>query len=298
MNELIQVNQLPAYEKIADPLAWCETIGKSLQVAYNLNSPHHGTIMALTCLTENLSVSAYHKRYHSDGTMRAAAIQAEFQNRGGRIEWVNMGDDGKEASAMFSHPTHQPTPIAMRYTIEDAQRQVGEKFEKPGSNWKTNPGAMLRAALVRKAIKIIDPGIISGYDDFSDVDDQPVSPPASRAKSRKAELDALASAPTTPAPVANTTDVVDVESKPVATPESPPFEPDPQSGELCNNEQLQELVALGSKIPSPADPSRGMSIQEIAEGVRKACNVDDPKKATKVQIAKLIDRFRNQLGQK
>ncbi len=83
----------------------------------------------------------------------------------------------------------------------------------------------------------------------------------------------------------------------VATPETPPFDTSTPTDELCNNEQLQELVALGSKIPSRVDSSRGMNIQEIAEGVRKACKVDEPAQAKKPHIATLIEKFRKQLGQ-
>ncbi|MCP4506863.1 MAG: hypothetical protein GY826_10775, partial [Fuerstiella sp.] len=169
-----ETHQIGAYTNLTDTLKACKELGHALKNAFNLTSPHHGEIMMLTCLSEDISVSDYHKRYHGDGAMRASAIQAVFMQRGGVIEWDDLGDEGKVASATFCHPQLMPKPTLIKYTIQDAARQVGDKMKKPGSNWLTNPGAMLRAALIRKAVKIIDPGVITGYDSFNDLDTDPI----------------------------------------------------------------------------------------------------------------------------
>lgn len=311
--EATQAATQALYAKISDPLAFAKEMGQSLMVAYGLTSPHHGTIMAITCMQEGISFRKYVERYHADGTMRATAIQAEFQSRGGKVEWVNLGDDGKESRAKFSHPSYQPTPLDVGYTIADAQKQVGEKFGKQGSNWQTNPGAMLRAALIRKAVKVICPGIVSGYDDFSDIEDSPrhgAAVQTQAASARKAELDAMAketaTAPAVSAPASTPTqpavgkliaeDEVPFDSGAPAATTTAATATSPS--DLCTNDQLQELVALASKVPSPNDPSRGMNLAETAEGVRSACRVKEPAEATYLQISTLIERFRAQLGAK
>lgn len=318
------LSMLPAYQKIADPLAFCTEVGKALHVTFGLNSPHHGTIMALAMLCKNRDPLEHAQRYHGDGSMRASAIQAEFQSRGGRIEWVDLGEDNGAAKAKFTHPVFQPTPLEIKYTLEDAKRQVGEKFSKDGSNWKTNPGAMLRAALIRKAIKIIDPGIIGGYDSFVDTDygptgqtQPPVAITSTKTKeqdiaARRAELLAGSTDQTAvdaeyTKPVAETVSAATAKAEPVETSsqgnadspsqpdDTPPFAGDPEKTP-CTNEQLQQLVALAVKFPSPDDPSRKMNMQEISSNVCKACKVSAPNEATMGQIERLVTRFREMLS--
>ena len=302
---------LPAYQKIADPMVWCAEIGKAFHVTFGLTSPHHGTVMALTCLAENIPPTIYNQRYHGDGSMRASSIQAKFLERGGEIDWVDIGDDGKVAKANFNHPNIK-SPLEIKYTIEDAARQVGDKLNKPGSNWATNPGAMLRAALVRKAIKIIDPGIIGGFDSFNEFADQvieTVKAAASGKKSqaeRRKELEAEEQSATTITVVddAKTTNAVVVDEPIIdAVVESPPFATEAaaaadDSDLPTTNELLQELVLLGKKMPSQANPGSSMELAEVAAGVCKAAKVDRPQWATRGQIRKLIAAFRKALGEK
>lgn len=283
-------------------------MGKSLAVTFGLTSPHHGTVMALAMVCKNRDPLEHIQRYHGDGSMRATAIQAEFQNRGGRIEWINLGDDGKAAVAKFTHPIHQPSAIEIRYTIEDAAKQVGDKLTKPGSNWATNPGAMLRAALMRKAIKIIDPGIIGGFDtEFDEFADQQAaqSKPAKKSPAeRRKELEAENAAATVTATDASPAEVVETHQEPVIDavvelPETAPFPTEEDdSDQPATNELLQEIVAVGKKIPSQANPGSGMTVQEISNGITAACKVSKPQEATRGQIRKLIARFRAQLGEK
>lgn len=299
---------LPAYQKIADPMVWCAEIGKAFHVTFGLTSPHHGTVMALTCLAENIPPTIYNQRYHGDGSMRASSIQAKFLERGGEIDWVDIGDDGKAAKANFNHPNLRK-PLEVKYTIEDAAKQVGDKLNKPGSNWATNPGAMLRAALVRKAIKIIDPGIIGGFDSFNEFADQtiesvkPAAPAKDRA-ARKKELEAETATTITVVEDAKTTNAVVVDEPIIdAEIEPPPFATDAaavsdDSDLPTTNELLQELVLLGKKMPSQTNPGGSMDLAEVAAGVCKAAKVEKPQHATRGQIRKLIAAFRKALGEK
>lgn len=302
---------LPAYQKIADPMAWCAEIGKAFHVTFGLTSPHHGTVMALTCLAENIPPTIYNQRYHGDGSMRASAIQAKFLERGGKIEWLNIGDDGAAAIAKFTHP-NQPNGIDIAYTIGDAKTQVGDKLSKPGSNWATNPGAMLRAALIRKAIKIIDPGIIGGFDSFNEFADQTIETVKAAASGKKSqaerrkELEEQAATTITVVEDPQTTNaVVQPTEDPVidAVIEPPPFATDAaaaadDSDLPTTNELLQELVLLGKKMPSQTNPGSSMELAEVAAGVCKAAKVDRPQLATRGQIRKLIAAFRKALGEK
>jgi len=269
------------YRNIADPLAFCTEIGKSLAVTFGLNSPHHGTVMALTCLSEGISPTIYFQRYHADGSMRASSMQAEYMRRGGAIEWIDLGDDSKQAKAVFSHPLLK-TPLTIAYTIEEARRQVGDKFDKPGSNWATNPGAMLRAALIRKAAKIIDPGIVGGYDAFEEFSTEPLARPAK-------------------APVVNTVIVppeVPAAVQPVNTVHEMQDEngnPDPP---LTSHEKaVIELFALARKLPSPGREGELMNDAEITAKVLAACKCERIEDAPEELLRQFIERIKAKISQ-
>lgn len=272
---------IPAYQDIGATITACEKVGEALQVAMQLASPHHGTIMMLTCMSEGITVSDYRRRYHNDGSMRAAAIQAEFLARGGKIEWVSLGDEGTEACAMFSHSRLMPTPVQIKYTIEDAKRQVGEKFNKPGNNWVTNPGAMLRAALVRKAVKIIDPGVITGHDDFEEFAEGSPATQQADIEDRKAQL---LSGMNEPEVIVTATQDA---PEPVAEPEAKP--------EKVTMEQLTRLCEMGEQFPSKVDPTRTMTRAEIAEGLCIAAEVQAVTDIAYDDAEKLIAQFEEQL---
>lgn len=289
------------YDKVTDPVAFCTEIGKSLHVAYGMTSPHHGTIMAMTCMSDGISFSEYNRRYHPGGDMRASNMQAEFERRGGDIEWINFGDDGIKAVAKFKKKGKKAVEI--EYTTEQAKLQVGDKFNKAGSNWKTNPGAMLRAALIRKAVKILDPSILSGYDPFDDTRDVVTVSDASvgtvdTKEARKAELDAMSQEPEK-APIDDGT-VIDAE---VETATDEPVEAEEkQIGETisqvtqedldrnagpCTNDQLTELADLGQKS--------GFSLEVIQEEICKSASVDSPELMTFGQATKLTERLKANL---
>ena len=127
MNELTTTTNNAAammYSKIADPLQYCSEMGKSLAVTFALNSPHHGTIMALTCMTEGISPPVYHARYHADGSMRASSIQAEFERRNNPIDWLNLGDDGKVA-----HTTVRVNERYRAHTCIQAELHTGRTHQ-------------------------------------------------------------------------------------------------------------------------------------------------------------------------
>jgi hypothetical protein len=286
-------DMLPAYQKITDPMAWCIEMGKAFQVTFSLTSPHHGTVMALTCLAENISPPIYNKRYHGDGSERASSMQAKFMERGGEIDWIDIGDDGKIANAVFNHPNLK-RPLEIKYTIEDAAKQVGDKLNKAGSNWATNPGAMLRAALIRKAIKIIDPGIIGGFDSFNEFADQTienVKAAASGKKSqaeRKKELEADSATASTTTVIVESTETTNAVVSPAeadviidVVPESPPF------ATTKTRTELNQALAL-------AGQSAGFSIQEMSDAV--CASVSPPlakiTEATEESIIEFTEKFK------
>ena len=98
------------------------------------------------------------RRFHViKGTvaMRADAMLAEFQARGGKVQWLKS--DKNEARAVFEHASGGKFEYA--YTIEDA-KQAG--LVRPDSGWSKFPAAMLRARCISGAIRMVLPGVVCG----------------------------------------------------------------------------------------------------------------------------------------
>ena len=299
------------YAKIENPMVAIAELGSMFHKSgiMGVATPGDGAVVALTCMCEGITPLEFAKTYHiinGRPSMRADMMHAKFRSSGGRVTWINMGDDGKAAEATFEYDGQS---AVIKYTIEDARNVVGDKLDKPDSNWKKDRGAMLRARLITKAIRILAPELIAGVYTPEELEDSgAVSTPAAtkdRAARRK-ELESEAATTTVIVDEPKTTNaVVQPAADPVieAVVESPPFATDAaaeadDSALPTTNELMQELVRLGKKMPSQANPGSAMDIAEIAAGVCKAAKVSKPQDATRGQMRKLIDVFRKTLGEK
>lgn len=299
------------YAKIENPMTAIAELGNMFHKSgiMGVATPGDGAVVALTCMCEGITPLEFAKTYHiinGRPSMRADMMHAKFRSSGGKVTWSNMGDDGKAAEATFEYDGQS---AVIKYTIEDAKNVVGDKLDKPDSNWKKDRGAMLRARLITKAIRILAPELIAGVYTPEELEDSgAVSTPAAtkdRAARRK-ELESEAATTTVIVDEPKTTNaVVQPAADPVieAVVESPPFATDAaaeadDSALPTTNELMQELVRLGKKMPSQANPGSAMDIAEIAAGVCKAAKVTKPQDATRGQMRKLIDVFRKTLGEK
>ncbi len=307
------------YSKIDNPLAFIDQMGKSFHQSQimGVSTPGDGAVLALTCMCEGITPLEFAKTYHiinGRPSMRADMMAAKFRGAGGKVKWVNLGDDGKAAEAEF---TFDGQSLPIKYTIEDAKAVVGDKLDKPDSNWRKDRGAMLRARLITKAIRILAPELIAGVYTPEELEDSGVAPTAeakptkkSQAERRKeleAEQAAVAVVDSSPPPPVHTPaaeEIIDAVVEPaqetsVAQAETAPFPTEADdSNEPVTNELLQEIVKIGAKIPSPSGSGKGMDLKEISDGICAACKVSKPQEATRGQIRKLIDRFRATLGEK
>lgn len=120
--------------------------------------------LMLLCDAEGLHPVQAMKRYHiieGRPSMRADAMQAEFQARGGRLK-VHQAD-ANVAHASFSHPVLMPDAIEIRVTYEDCKAAgitVGKYGEK--DNWKKFRADMLWARMITRGIRRVYPGIVAG----------------------------------------------------------------------------------------------------------------------------------------
>lgn len=304
------------YAKIENPMSAITDLGKLFHQSQimGVSTPGDGAVLALTCMCEGITPLEFAKTYHiikGRPSMKADAMSARFRQSGGKCRWINLGDDGKEARAEF---TYDGQTLEIAYTIDDAKKVMGkddkgkDRIDHPDSNWSKDRGAMLRARLITKAIRIIAPELIAGVytpEELEDTGAVSTPAPAKDRAARKKELEEqTVTMPATAAIVGGEVVATYQQDEVIdAVVESPPFATDAaaaadDSDLPTTNELLQELVLLGKKMPSQSNPGSSMELAEVAAGVCKAAKVERPQQATRGQIRKLIAAFRKALGEK
>lgn len=287
-----------------------------------VKTPGDGIVLAMTCMAERITPIEFIQTYHiiqGRPSMRADAMLAKFRSAGGRVKWLNVGDDGKEARAIFSYGGDE---MELAFTIVDAEKLVTKKrLEDPDGNWFKSRGPMLRARLTSKALRIIAPELVSGTYLPEEIEESlPANETAEERKAkiqlRRAELAAMEMADEAGGTVLVNDTPAQTEQpakrgpgRPKKTDETPtippaaasdpvidvPFEPSPAKAETVptapvekdksgpvQNEQLQKLVLLGEKL--------GLSIEQVRDNICEAASVDDPSKITSKQAQALIER--------
>lgn len=298
--------------RLDNPTAFLEASARLLMQSpmLGITAPGDAFVLAWHCLTEGISPLEFSKRYHIVGgklAMRADYMHAAFRNAGGRIDWVNTGDDGTEAVGNF-FADEDAEPVRVAFNIEDARRLLGrnakhncDAIDAPGCGWTKDRGAMLRARVISKGIRMVAPEVIAGV--YTPDELETATPAESPAiPGRVVEAPAVIPAPApkalkSPAPA------------PVVIPEAPAAAPaanpapvaadatsDNDEHQSATPQLLQELEALGTKLPN-ADRTGTLSVKEVAEKLCAAAKVSRPQDATCGQVRKLIARIRGALGQ-
>jgi hypothetical protein len=124
---------------------------------------NQGKVLAWHCLTQKKDPFQFKREFHilEDGqiTKRADAMAADFIRRGGKIKWLSDLNDGDEAKAEFKN--RDGDTYVWSFSFKDAE---GYAYGREGikRNWKASKPDMLRARLLSKSIRILDPEVNAG----------------------------------------------------------------------------------------------------------------------------------------
>jgi hypothetical protein len=258
--------EIAVFSKIEDPLAFVEKFGESMAVSgmFGQMKKDAGRVMAMACLCEQINPIEFARTYHViEGrlSMRADAMHAAFRKAGGRVKWLNTGDDAVEARAAF---TFEGEETELCYKMSEAEN-AGRA--KKGSNYDKDPGSMLRARLVSRAVRMLCPEIVSGYYTPEEIEASSsngakatTGKTKAEAKARKEELQAMNSEPT--ATVAASPEIIDVEATSVTKVDEPPkaeaakpseevpFATDNPEVSRIKVDQRQQIVAISEQLGS------------------------------------------------
>lgn len=157
-----QVLAIHPYDRISDIGGFVITMGQAIFKSgfFKCVNVEQGQVIALDCLVRKVTPLERAQTDHIvDGklSMRSDAMLAKFIERGGKVKWLNQGDDGIEAKAKFT--TSDGANIEIKYSMDDAKRTG---CVKPGSGYAKDPGAQLRARLISKAVRMLDPMAVAG----------------------------------------------------------------------------------------------------------------------------------------
>lgn len=226
MNELQTTNNdILSFEQV-------EKLAKAMSASRlfpSAQTPENALALMLLCQSEGIHPAQAVRRFHViKGTvaMRADAMLAEFQSRGGMVQWLKS--DKNEARAVFEHACGGKFEYA--YTIEDA-KQAG--LVRPDSGWSKFPAAMLRARCISGAIRMVLPGVVCGvYTPEEVMDFDAEKQPQQPVKRQKAE---------------------------------PKVEPTPQVEEAQIVQQTEPLVTKVHTVELPAEPAESAEPAKAAD---------------------------------
>jgi hypothetical protein len=145
--------------------------------------PEQGYVLALECIASRMTPLSWKRENHlinGNITMKSESMLSGLMNAGWDIDWIQF--DTVAAIADFSKGAKK---VRVSFTAEDA-KIAGLIPAKPGSGWAKFPAEMLRARVISKATRMLDPRITQGrYTPEEVADFNTPSTPASTTPTRQ-----------------------------------------------------------------------------------------------------------------
>jgi len=169
------------YDKINNPMEAIKTMGDWIAHSgmFGCSKPEQGYVLAMECLASRQTPLSWKRENHlinGNITMKSESMLSGLMQAGWDIEWVKF--DAEAAIADFRKGQKE---LRVSFTADDA-RQAGLLPAKAGSGWAKFPAEMLRARLISKATRMLDPRITQGRytpEEVADFD-RPTAPTAQR----------------------------------------------------------------------------------------------------------------------
>jgi hypothetical protein len=256
---------LSLFDKIADPMKAIEQMGVFIAESgmFGKMNQNQGKVLAWHCLTKKKDPFEFKREYHilEDGqiTKRADAMAADFIRRGGKIKWISDLNADDKAEATFF--TRDGDAYTWSFSIKDAKGYSETRDGYLKKNWRDSTPDMLRARLISKSIRILDPEVNAGVytpEELRDNMTVPVTPSPTGLFDQTAQtIDQIA--PELAAPIQTTAEVVGT-TPALAQPkmeEKPPIID--QSGQAALN--------LLPTTQSPAASKKELTVKEMFDVV-------------------------------
>ncbi len=144
------------YDRIDSPMDAVKTMGDWISHSgmFGCVKPEQGYVLASRMTP--LSWKRENHLINGNITMKSESMLSGLMTAGWDIDWVQF--DIQAAIADFSKGAKK---VRVSFTADDA-KQAGLIPAKPGSGWAKFPAEMLRARLISKATRMLDPRITQG----------------------------------------------------------------------------------------------------------------------------------------
>ena len=167
------------YDKINNPMEAIKTMGDWIAHSgmFGCVKPEQGYVLAMECLASRQTPLSWKRENHlinGNITMKSESMLSGLMQAGWDIDWVQF-----DATAAIADFRKGQKELRVSFTAEDA-KQAGLLPAKAGSGWAKFPAEMLRARLISKATRMLDPRITQGRytpEEVADFD-RPAAPTA------------------------------------------------------------------------------------------------------------------------
>jgi hypothetical protein len=294
------------YDRISNPMEAMVTLGKAIAESqmFGCSNISQGIVLAWECLTSRESSLSLAKKNHIiDGklSMKADAMLAQFEDRGGKYEILSRTPDlaaiqlarsGKQLQKFelsWEQAQLEPFPYSGKEKDIVAELEAWKENKGPQPKLKTKyrtPRArmqMLWARVVSDAVRAVDPGVNYGRYTPEELDDSfstAIEQPAAEKKSAMEIVRENAAATvTTPA---RGDDVVDASFTVVSQMPTQPAD----DGQYCTADQVAKIRDLFLMLQIDGDTQGAILAKRKVNGVRSLT----AEQATEL-IAKLEERL-------
>lgn len=157
----VQSGSTAFYDRIDSPMEAIKQMGEWIAHSgmFGCVKPEQGYVLAMECLASRQTPLSWKKENHlinGNITMKSESMLSGLMNAGWDIDWIQF-----DAQAAIADFTKGAKKVRVSFTADDA-KVAGLIPAKPGSGWAKFPAEMLRARVISKATRMLDPRITQG----------------------------------------------------------------------------------------------------------------------------------------
>lgn len=150
------------YDRIDSPMDAVKTMGDWIAHSgmFGCVKPEQGYVLALECIASRMTPLSWKRENHlinGNITMKSESMLSGLMTAGWDIDWIQF--DAIAAIADFSKGVKK---VRVSFTSDDAKQAGLLPPAKAGSGWAKFPAEMLRARVISKATRMLDPRITQG----------------------------------------------------------------------------------------------------------------------------------------
>jgi hypothetical protein len=157
-----------------DHLKAIETVGQWIakSTMFGADRVESGIIVAITCIEKQIGLVEFSRTYDLIPTKngirlrkKALAAHAEFEDMGGKVTWLDLGDSGAENAEARVELEYKGQKRVFKFSQEDAKRAGLAGGDKSSGMYARWPSQMLCSRALSDGIARLCPKVYAGCED-------------------------------------------------------------------------------------------------------------------------------------